>query len=411
MRRRELHGVVLVLAGLAIPLGEGLAIGALVALLMVLAWRYRELRLRALIEGPTGVVLAGLGLWVAAGLAALALGGEGWQKPSELGRWVPLLAIPAVALSVTCLEGRWLERAVGAFLLALCVACGFALVQYVFNVRPGESLRMGESFSLQSLVPGSERTVAGGFYYHRLRMAHVAIVGFAAFAGRQLFATLSRRRRLLELGALVLIGMAILHTYTRGALVALGVGGLACLPLAPRRLQLAALAAVVCGLLTVTTIPSVRERAHSIGLGEASTERSLVWSRAAEILADHPLGIGLGNYPAVVGRYYDEVEPSFAVRTYPHNMALAALCETGPLGLAGYAIAYGALLLACIRTLRRRAIDGRRRAAAGAGLYATVAILTVGLTHDVLYHNAVALAFAALVGVVLTWVGEPVQGS
>jgi len=67
--------------------------------------------------------------------------------------------------------------------------------------------------------------------------------------------------------------------------------------------------------------------------------------------------------------------------------------------LVGFVAAYLAPLLACLHALRRR--RGADLVAAAAGLFGLVALGVVGLTHDVLYHNAVALAYAGLVGAVL----------
>jgi hypothetical protein len=45
--------------------------------------------------------------------------------------------------------------------------------------------------------------------------------------------------------------------------------------------------------------------------------------------------------------------------------------------------------------------NGEAYVAAGAGLFATVAMLTIGLTHDVFFHNCVALAYFGLMGGVM----------
>ena len=60
---------------------------------------------------------------------------------------------------------------------------------------------------------------------------------------------------------------------------------------------------------------------------------------------------------------------------------------------------FAALITTCVAVLRRR-VSGDPTLAA-AGLFGGVAVMVIGLSHDVLYHNAVALAFASLVGLVL----------
>jgi len=407
MTRERWHGTLLVLTAAAIPIGEGLALGLGAALALVAVWRWRELRWSSLATSPAGPVLAGLAVWAACGLVAIVIGGEGWQKPAELGRWAPLLLVPLVVVSATGVPAVWLDRAAKAFVMALAVACFFGLVQYLFNVRPGEALwRSDAGLAAQGRIPGdASHTVAGGFYFHRLRMAHVTALGVGLLVARQLFAVLGRRRRFVELGLLVVMSVTLLLTYTRGAVLAVAVAALVSVTLASRRVRLAAIAGLVCAALATVAIPSVRERVVSSGSQEASDVRSLIWSQAIDLIADHPFGIGFGNYAAVVGRYFDAVEPGFASRTYPHNIWLAAWAEAGPLGMGAYVFAYTAFLLACLRHLKA-VRNSRGRAAAGTGVFGVIAVLVIGLTHDVLFHNAVALAFSGLVGLTLAFLAR-----
>ncbi len=398
---RRWHGVFVVLVGAAIPVGEGLAFAALGAVLLLLVLRHREVRWGIVESEESRLVLVSLLAWLLFGLAALVLGGEGWQKPGELGRWSPYLALPLALWSSTCLPRQVWRRAAVAFVALLVVACLFALLQYTFNVRPGEALsRVDSTIATQGRIPGHfNATVAGGFYYHRLKMAHVLVLGIGVMFARQMFLGLSLRRRAIELAVLALFATTCVLTYSRGALLALLGGALACLPFASRRWRLTAVAGLVVACALAFAHPAVRARIDSIGSAQASSVRALIWSQGARIIADHPLGVGLGNYPVIVGRYYDTADPSFTVRTYPHNIWLAAWAETGPLGLAAYALAWAAFALLCIRHVRRA--DSEAQAAAAAGLFGIVGMAVIGFTHDVLFHNAVALAFAGLCGWVL----------
>lgn len=401
----EWHGRLLVLVAACVPVGEGLALGALVALLLMLIVRRRELPWGALRRGPAMPMLVAFGVWLAAGVVALVVGGEGWLKPGELGRWLPLVAIPAAGLTAPMVPSRYLRHAATAFIALLVVACLFGLVQYGFNIRPGESLsRQVSGVASQARVPGHwDRTVAGGFYFHRLKMAHVLLIGLAVLVGRQLYGALTRRRRLIELGIVALFVVTFFLTYARGAILALAAGMALLLVFAGRRLVLATLPLLVLGAALAFAVPSIRHRIESIGSQDASSVRALIWSQAVRIVVDHPLGVGIGNYPPVVDRYYETSSPAFTVRTYPHNMWLAAWAEAGPVGLAGYIGAWLLFLSACARALVRR---GPAAPAAAAGLFGIGATLVVGLTHDVLFHNSVALAVAGLVGVVAAFMAR-----
>ena len=159
----------------------------------------------------------------------------------------------------------------------------------------------------------------------------------------------------------------------------------------------------VVAVAVLLSLSSVRQRLETMSGSEASAVRGLIWSQGVRIIADHPLGVGLGNYPAVVDRYYDAVDPHFEIRTYPHSILLAAWAETGPIGMCAYGLAWLSVALACAAALKRRStLDSAVCSAAGAGLFSITAFWVVGLTHDVLYHKPVALAFALMAGTVLS---------
>lgn len=400
-RWQTLHGYACVLLALLIPVGEGVAEGAMV-LAAVLCLRDPRAAWRGLVDAPTTrIMLIALGLWLASGFLALMLGGHGWLKPSELGRWVPLLAVFVVAASGALVGPKWIRYAIAAFVFSLAIASLFALLQYKFNVRPGEWLTRRDVGTGQALVPGEARSVAGGFYFHRLKMGHVLLVGLAASVGRLAFGELKLRRWLLEAGIASVFAVTMFLTYTRGAVLAAGVAALVCIPFMRGRLRWVAVIALVVVVGVAAALPGVRDRLASSTNEEASQTRGLVWSQGVRIIADHPLGVGFGNYSVLVGHYYDTVRPDFTVRTYPHSMVLAAWAETGPHGMLAYVWFWAAFATACAHLLWRKTQDAATRTAAGGGLFLVVALGVVGLTHDLLYHNAVALAFAAGIGAVL----------
>jgi O-antigen ligase len=281
----------------------------------------------------------------------------------------------------------------------LTLAALFGLACYGLDVQPGESvLRTCSSVGGQGRVPGSLRSAAGGFYFHRLKMAHVLLLGLSVLWARQLVLPLRFWRRCGELGLLAVACACLALTFARGAALGAAAAAAVGVYLAPRRARFAVLAAVVLACCAAAQVPGVRARLMSGGQGQAASIRGLIWSQAVQIMADHPWGVGLGNYTAVVGRYYDQVDPSFATRTYPHNVLLSAWAETGPLGLMGWAMLWLAFARACIGACRPGSASRAPpeiRAAAAAGLCMCAAFWTVGLTHDVLYHNVVAQAYVA----------------
>lgn len=381
---------VLALGGFAVAvcLGEGIALGflALLTLLLVLRRRWPS------VEGVARLPVMGLGGWLAAGLLAWLVGGYGPVDPGEIGRWFSFSALLVVPLTMRDMDEKTLDRIGTVYLVALAIATVFALGTVAVNVRPGEWLVRGASAGLhQGRMPyDADKTVAGGFYFHRLMYAHVVVIGVCVLLARQATVRLPPLWRAVELALLTAFVFGLFLTYARAALFAvIAAGGL--LALTARGRSRVALLAL--GLLAVTAalaIPTVRERVASGLAAQASTERALIWAQAVRISADHPMGVGLGNYSRVVSAYYDLAQASFPTRTYGHNLWLTTWAETGPLGVVCFIGGFGALGWAGLR---------RRRDPFGASAMALVAcVLTIGLTHDVFFHPPVAMSWAGVLG-------------
>lgn len=395
-----LHVSMVALAsGLAI--GEGVVLTAF-ALMVVSLWGGRHAlpkRHQVWFHQDTKLCVASLFGFVLAGLGALYLGGYGWLRPQELGRWSPFLLLP-IGLSASCFcSKRMLEHAAYAFMLSLVAAAIFGMGCYALDVRPGEGLLRTEYLTAsQGLVPGSVRSVAGGFYFHRLKMAHVLLIGIGVFLSRLLCLNMTWLRRAVESLAAMLCVSCLFLTFTRAAFLGVAAATLGILLATARRFAWRLLAAMSLFLGCLALFPQVSARLLSIGHAEASSIRGLIWSQAVRIIVDHPWGVGLGNYPQIVGGYYDLVDPNFPTRTYAHSMLLSVWAETGPIGL----LAYGGMWWLWVRTCFRHARfseDRSVRAAGCAGVFACLALWTVGLTHDVLFHNIVSWAYVAT----LTW--------
>ena len=401
-----------VLLGAMLPVGEGPAYAAGGVLLLLLLWNHSW----RLFRGHPCLKWVGLGfgLWILAGCLAFVLGGEGWLRPKELGRIAPFIMLPVVFAAVTRVELVWVKRAVQAFVISLILSCAFALLQYFsdLNTHTGFMEWIGTVSSRTQLrAPGQgERLVAGGVYFHRLKMAHVLLLGLVLLAARQVFALLSTRQRVLE-GAIATLFLTVLFlTYTRAAILGLGVGCAAGIWFASRRWKFLFLLISLVAIGFASSDAHVRERLLSIGDGVASAERSSIWSQAIVVISDYPTGVGLGNYPLLIDRYYRAMEGAeHFPRTYAHNLLLSAWAETGPLGLIGYLWIWVVFAMVCWRVLRAERLWWlERRWVAAAGLMGATAMWVVGLTHDVLYHKPVCLTFSAFMGVVLALLQEEV---
>jgi O-antigen ligase len=144
---------------------------------------------------------------------------------------------------------------------------------------------------------------------------------------------------------------AIILTRSRGAMVGVAVGMLAALLLAPRRYRLAIFAGtiVAAGAGYALTDPGFINRAQTITTDESQMDASGqgrvdMWRTSLRMLADHPLGVGAGNWPQTVGQY----DPARAGRD-AHDTYVRCYTE---LGLPGMAV-FLAIIINAFLILRR----------------------------------------------------------
>ncbi len=398
-RVETLGGVALVAVAAAIPIGEGVTWAAVSLWAVALAWRWRDLQIAALRASEVRAFGLGIAAWILAGVAAGLLAGTGLPSARALGPILPM-ALPLLLL-ISQPSPRWLRRAAIAFVVALALASILGVVQYVYNVRPGEFIARTDALALaQGRLPGDlQRTAAGGFYFHRLKLAHVLMIGIAALVARQVVWPLARGRRILELSLLGLLSVALALTFSRAAVVAIVAAiGLGLAARAPRGPLVAGGLAIALLLLS----PWAGGADQLAALNPTVATRGLIWSRAVEVIGDHPLGAGLGQYRLVADRYLEATEPGIVPPgAGAHSLVLTTWAETGPLGLAGFAWAWLGLAWFCARRLRDRSATIGEQTWALTGVIALTALWGAGLMHDPFFHRVVALAFFALVGALL----------
>lgn len=150
-------------------------------------------------------------------------------------------------------------------------------------------------------------------------------------------------------GVLAINGLVL--TRSRGGILALAgcmlIAGLT----APKKIR----KAIFLGLLVVATggffltDQFFVKRAETITASETQRDTSAqsrldIWAASLKMIADHPLGVGVGNFPNSISRYLFQEWTKDAHNTY-------VLCYS-ELGLQGI-IVYGLLILSAIRLLLR----------------------------------------------------------
>ncbi len=212
---------------------------------------------------------------------------------------------------------------VHAFLLGAVCSALLALGQYALNIWTVE-------------VEGVRRAM--GPY---LSPNHLALYLGRALPFLAALAWLHKTRRLVYLGALVPVGLALALTFSVGGwagalagllVVAAGAGGL----------RAVAMAAGGAGALALAALPVLRvERviSHLDPTRGTTFFRLQIWQSAWQMVRDHPvLGIGLDNFLYLYRQRYmlpdAWAEPNIS---HPHNFLLHFWLQTGLAGLAAVA--------------------------------------------------------------------------
>ncbi len=147
------------------------------------------------------------------------------------------------------------------------------------------------------------------------------------------------------------LGGCLVHTFSRGGLVAAFVGFVPLLVLAPRpwpRHRMAGIAVAVWVMVAFAFLLNAHER---YGQGVVKQDRSItnrlhLWRHGPLMIADAPNGWGLGNAAKSYMRWYQPLEDTEAFRTFV-NSHLELLIEFGwPLRFL-YIFGWGAALLLC----------------------------------------------------------------
>ena len=340
--------------------------------------------------------------WPALAFVLAAAGSDllspyGWPQLAAATLWRALLGFFIVfhGLGKAGDPRRAALRLLDCVSASIALAALVALLQYRTGFDPLHALRLRpEALWVEAPgVPG--RFGAMGFFTSRLTFGHVLTILLAFAAGALAAGGLRRRGAWLVAAATALGVAAVGVTFDRAAWLALGAAAIVIAAFSGRPARRALAAALGALVLAAALQPAIRARFTSGFSSSANSDRVFIWSRALEIIRDHPLhGVGFANYPEICGRYYDRVDPGFFMRTWAHNLELSSLAEMGPLGLAALAWLLGAVLLALVRGVRRA------EPFALGGLAAVSAWLVIAQVHDVLYDTKVmyALWFAVAAG-------------
>lgn len=184
-----------------------------------------------------------------------------------------------------------------------------------------------------------------------------------------------RARGLAWLGGLA----GLVATFVRGAWLGFLAGAVTLLVLLPRR-RLLVVGALLILAVAVLMVPDARRRAESIvdPTDPTARERWAMWASAIAMARDHPLtGVGPGQVKRQYGAYAAP-ELSQRPRGHLHNTPLQILVEHGLVGLGAWLILFGAFFTRAVGVLRGLPPGATRERALVAGSVAAIAGFLVG---------------------------------
>jgi putative inorganic carbon (HCO3(-)) transporter len=236
--------------------------------------------------------------------------------------------------------------------------------------------------------------------YNTANAVALYLVPIIAFAGAVALHWADRTVRLIAWGLVLVLGLCVLLSFSRGGYLALLVVAVG-LALSHRRRWLL-LAGGVAATIVLMLIPTIGNRVRT-DLDFSNGHNTLVgrfhlWSVALQMLRDHPIfGAGLSGFATVLGPYWN---PTNIDRfTYPHNIVLNFWTEVGLLGLAAFA---WIMVAGFIRSWGgwRHAVSDWRAVHLGV-LLALVAVVVHGLVDVPYWKNDLSLEFWTLLSLTL----------
>ena len=337
-------------------------------------------------------------LWlgvVALSFALSPLEGTAWLSRLFEFRWIILLYVMVWTLRDQGLKPK--AQVAASILLGLLSL--YAIVIWCIGYDPVKN-----DYEMSAWT-GGRRT--GGLLSNPMTFAHIYGTAFCVFAGLSLYAIHFRSRyaRYL-LPALVLAGLAVLLSFTRGMWIAMSVASLAMAFLF--RVQLGAtLTAAAAALVALATLlwPTFRERIFFFS--NSGDGREWIWRAHWKIFTDHPLtGVGYGENFRMIPEYYKSIgAPADIIISHAHNQYLHFLAGTGIIGLLVYLLVLALFCRLSWRVYKGIDVEFAFHKGLALGCFgAQIAFWVGGLTEANLEHSKVK-SILLVVWALVVWLG------
>jgi O-antigen ligase len=201
-----------------------------------------------------------------------------------------------------------------------------------------------------------------------------------------LLTTKDRWKRLAYLAGLLVAGMGLATTASRGALGALFIAVFVILLVIRVRISMKLVVVALVGTLLVATLFFVaspewfENRVLNVAQDNSAMSRVYMGESALQMARENPLGIGMGNYAELYPFYRSVLVRSNLVES--HTAYLTILVETGVLGLLMFAIILVRFAYLVWRTARAPGVDRVLHACAVGALAAMVGLAAQAFTYS-----------------------------
>jgi O-antigen ligase len=326
-----------------------------------------------------------------------------WIGWAVLATWVALGAVrqgPAWAVAPLVARGSFVAVTVASYWFFRRTALGLGALRGAVSAAAAVVvtlglLQMAGLRPLPWLTGGDQRSATFGNVNMAAQFVGLAMV--VLLSGLPRFAKAIHRHLADALGGASLAYVFLAGTRSVGVALAVALAVLALV----RRLRVGTLVrmgAVAAALVLVL----VRVDSGPLGPAAQASKRMsarlrlAVWSDTLDLVHDHPLGVGAGNFEAAFIPYALSGRSRPGARLVfrsPHNDYLRLLAEEG----IGGAIVLLALLLFLLRDLHRRPAIGSWRSDAGALLASCGAFLSV----EAVFQFPFEMAFPSLLAAIL----------
>lgn len=194
-----------------------------------------------------------------------------------------------------------------------------------------------------------------------------------------------RSKAVLIIGCLI-TGIGLATTASRGALGGMLIALVVILLLSRIRLRakaalfMAAIALAGFSLAFITSPQWIQSRVVDVGSDASALSRVYMAESALAISADHPLGVGIGNYTVAYPYYRNAMVRHDLVES--HTAYFTVLVETGILGLIAFLSVLLAFGLATLRVIFRKDVSTRLHSAAVGSFAAAIGLAAQAFTYS-----------------------------